>query len=346
MGVEQAERGSGTSGQPPNDAGLRRIGRALGNPSFRRVVSAAFFAGSAWLLWRQLSTISLGAFVGALAATPAWAVMLSMVFAAGSYACLSGTELLALRSLGHRLGFREAAAVAAPAYALTNSVGFGPATGIISRAKLYGPKGISAGESAEIFLVGGIAVTLSGLVAAGLLMLAAPSAFAGAVRGPPWLVALLGAGLMAPGALWFYASTPSAPAWLGGRRTSPSRRLRLFGLSAGLGDWLLSCAALYILLPDPALAAFPAFLAAYIASSIISGSTGVPGGIGVFEVIVLSIATMFAQVHETAAALLLYRGIYNLGPLLIWGAIMLWRALRRGCARQARSQAAKSGDRP
>lgn len=110
------------------------------------------------------------------------------------------------------------------------------------------------------------------------------------------------------------------------------------GLLAGLGDWLFSGAALFILLPTPELAVFPTFLAAYVAGSLLSAATGVPGGIGVFEAIVLALATLFAQVHETAAALLLYRCIYSLGPLSIWGGLVLWRAWRRRFARLARNR--------
>lgn len=43
----------------------------------------------------------------------------------------------------------------------------------------------------------------------------------------------------------------------------------------------------------------------------------------------LTLAAVFSQVHETAAALLLYRCIYSLGPLAIWGGVMLSGAWRR-----------------
>lgn len=297
----------------------------------RRFVTAAFFAVAVWLVWRQVSAMSLSGFLGALAATPPWAILLSLALTAASFACLSGTEWLALHVLGHSLTYRRAATVAIPAYALTNSAGFSPATGAIFRAKLYGRDGLSTGQGAAVSLVAGLAVTLSGLVTAGLVMLLAPAAFGAALRWPAWAPPLVGVVLIVPGTLWFYAFTPKAPAWLGRGRTPLPRSRRALGLLVGLGDWLFSSAALFILLPNPDPAAFPTFLAAYVAGSLLSAATGVPGGIGVFEAIVLALSAVFAQVHETAAALLLYRGIYSLGPLLIWGgvAVVLWTWRRR-----------------
>jgi uncharacterized membrane protein YbhN (UPF0104 family) len=54
----------------------------------------------------------------------------------------------------------------------------------------------------------------------------------------------------------------------------------------------------------------------------------VPGGLGVFEAIVLTLTTLLSQVHETAAALVLYRCIYSLGPLAIWGVASALRSRR------------------
>lgn len=293
-------------------------------------VSTLIFIGAAWMVWRQLEEMSLRDFLAALASTAPWAVALSIAFTAASYACLSGTERLALHALGHDLTYRDAARVAVPAYALTNSAGFSPATGTMFRAQLYSRKGLTPAQGATVGVVTGSAVTLSGVVTTGLLMLFDPGAFAVAVRGQAWAAEALGAVLAAAGLLYLYAFTPRAPGWLGGGRGGRLRTSeRLWGLAAGVGDWLFSGAALFMLLPNPELAVFATFLAAFVAGCLLSAATGVPGGIGVFEAVVLALTSLFSQVHETAAALLLYRVIYSLGPLSIWGAVILVRTWRR-----------------
>lgn len=296
----------------------------------RALLSAVFFLAAAWLLWRQLRHLSWDAFVGALAATSPVAVLLSIGLTIGSYACLAGTERLALAALGHRFRYRDAARVAVPAYALTNSAGFSPATGTLFRVQMYRRYGLDAGASAMVALVAGAAVSLSGPVTAGLLVLLDPVGLGRTLHQPAWRIVLPGALLLTPALLWFLAFTPRAPAWLGGGRGSPpDARARAVGLAAGLGDWLFSCAALFVLLPNAGLGVFPAFLCAYIAGSLVSAATGVPGGLGVFEAIVLALTALMTQTHETAAALLLYRCIYSLGPLTIWGLVSLTRAWSR-----------------
>lgn len=290
------------------------------NPFNRPLVIALFALAAAWLLWRQLHGMSWSAFTMAVLSTPPSAVVLSIVLAAISYACLSGTEWLALRAVGHPMRYREAALVAIPAYALTNSAGFSPATGTVFRLQTYARKGLLAKESAVVALVAGAAVTLSGVVAMGLLILADPDRIGGLLHRSAGWAAAIGALMLIPAALWFWAFTPQAPRWLGGEH--PARlgpKVRALGLAAGLGDWLFSCAALFVLLPDPQLTVFPAFLAASIAGSLVSAATGVPGGLGVFEAVVLSLTSLLTERHATAAALLLYRCIYSFGPLTIWG---------------------------
>jgi phosphatidylglycerol lysyltransferase len=305
-------------------------------PLARRLFAVACFGLAVWLIWTQLAQISFSAFLAALFATPAPAVAASIVLTLASYLCLSGTEWLSLHAWGRRLGYWQAAQVAVPSYALTNSAGFSPATGTVIRVQLYRPHGLTAAQSAQVAMLAGAAVTLSGIVAGGAMMLLHSRFFAGALHVPQALIVVVALALMAPAALWFCAYTRWAPRWLGG---APTRHLtpasRAVGLAAGLGDWLFSCAALFVLLPQPQWEVFPGFFWAYIAGSVLSAATGVPGGVGVFEAIMLLLTHIVARAHETAAALLLYRCIYSFGPLALIAAYGLARRLHAAHRGQA-----------
>ena len=298
---------------------------------------------AAWVIWRQISDISWSALGGALVATSPFAVAGSLVLSAGSYACLSLTEWLSARSLGHAIGLGQAARVAVPAYALTNTAGFSPVTGAALRLQLYRRLGLSTKSAAAVAMVAGAAVTLSGLVVLGACLALDPGTAARAVHGPRWATMIAAAVLMAPAALWFVALSPGAPRWLG-RRRGPSMdgRRRALGLAAGVGDWLFSGLALFVLLQTPHIGAFAAFLAAYVAGCLLSAATGVPGGIGVFEAIVLGLTSLVSEVHETAAALLIYRCLYSLLPLALVGVIALTRACGQRRRRAGRNRDARS----
>ena len=61
--------------------------------------------------------------------------------------------------------------------------------------------------------------------------------------------------------------------------------------------------------------------------------SGVPGGLGVFEVVILMALRGMAPSNEIAAALLIYRGVYFIAPLLLAAAILAGFELRSASGR-------------
>jgi uncharacterized membrane protein YbhN (UPF0104 family) len=67
-------------------------------------------------------------------------------------------------------------------------------------------------------------------------------------------------------------------------------------------------------------------MSVFCLGSLIGSVSGVPGGLGILEAVMLGLQTRRHHVHETAAALILYRAIYFLGPLVVTG--LVWSALQ------------------
>jgi phosphatidylglycerol lysyltransferase len=263
----------------------------------------------------------------ALAGIPAWALAAALALTAFSYACLSTTEVVLVRAMGFRVPRWRSALTSAASFAASNSLGFSLASQGAVRLRGYGPAGLSHGQIARLTLVVSLAVTLSGIVTAGLTLAAAPLVFAHALGRPVIFVGALALLLTAPAVLWFLTFRRTGPAWLGGRSAAPpNSKTRVAGLGVGLGDWLASGAALFVLVPHPTFTGLALFLVVFVLGSLVSAASGVPGGIGVFEAIVISLTPLVAQTHETAAALLVYRLIYSLGPATL--AVVVFVALR------------------
>lgn len=317
-------------------APLRRI---AASPVFRTVLSLAFFAVAVAIVVREFGHLSWRQVASSVRATPAWAIWAAICLTIAGYACLGAIEVFTLRWLGRRLGWLTTAAVGAAGYAVGNTVGFSAASGAAVRLRLYSPLGLSAVDSVRITFVSGLAVSLGGIIAAGAALVASPDVFASATHGSPVLIVGLGVILMAPAALWFVAFRRGSPAWLGGGDAPPpGAGERTAALVAAIADWALSCGVLYILMPHPSLAGYTPFLAVFVLGTLVSAASGVPGGIGVFEAVVLAISQVSSQMQETAAALLLYRLIYCLGPTCL---VVAWLALR-----QALDVARHGRDRP
>ena len=304
--------GSARSRPPPVAPSLagRLAARVL-----RTVFALAVLGVAVWAILRAVRDTSLAQIATALAGIPAWALGAALALTAISYACLATTEVILVRVMGFKVPRCRSALTSAAAFAASNSLGFSLASQGAVRLRGYGPAGLTHGQIARLTLVVSLAVTLSGIVTAGLTMAAAPLVFAHALGRSVIVICAVALLLMSPAGLWVLAFRGSGPAWLGGGTAAPpTRKARTLGLGLGLGDWLASGAALFVLVPQPTLTGLAIFLVVFVIGSLVSAASGVPGGLGVFEAIVISLTPLVAQTHETAAALLVYRVIYSLRP--------------------------------
>nr|WP_256371635.1 bifunctional lysylphosphatidylglycerol flippase/synthetase MprF [Tabrizicola sp. YIM 78059] len=96
-----------------------------------------------------------------------------------------------------------------------------------------------------------------------------------------------------------------------------------------LGDIGFSALTLYLLLPVSDLG-FLTFLAVFAAATMVGIISHVPGGIGVFETVVIAAMPAGSPMHKVAAALLLYRLVYFLVPFVLALVVLAlheaWRA--------------------
>lgn len=312
------------------------IRRGLDAAWVRLTLALTLFPVAVWVILHQLREISPAQVLAAVAAVHLPAICGAILLTAASYACLTGTEAVTLKRLGHRVGAGMVTWIAVAAYAVSNTVGFSLASGGAVRLRGYGRLGLARGEIVRITLLVGVAVTVSGLVTAGLA-LAVSALIEGPVRVHVPLMAGAAVVLIAPAVFWFLPVGNPARLAAPGSETLSASRAGLIALAVAVGDWVLSGAALYVLLPQPALSGFAPFLGVFILGSLVSAASGVPGGLGVFEAVVISLSGLLAPPHETAAALLLYRLIYGLGPLLvvvILAGVRLLRAARPATGRE------------
>ena len=315
---------------------LARLRRLAASPALRSILSVAFFAAAVMIIIHEFGHLSWSEVLASVRATRIRAIAAAIGLTVASYACLAGVEWYALRWTDSPLSFPRASGVAVSAYAITNTVGFSAASGAAVRLRLYSHHGLNAVDIAKVTFLAGLAVSLCGPITAGLALALGPQTFSQAFGLAPMWVEALAVLLVSPAALWFIGFRPGGPRLLGGRiRHALGYPERLAAVAVGVGDWVLSGAALYVLLPHPSLTGFLPFLAVFVLGSLVSAASGVPGGVGVFEAVVLGVSRLSDQMHETAAALLLYRLIYCLGPAcLVVGSLAVRQSLnlarRRG----------------
>lgn len=286
---------------------------------FRRwlkpVLAIAVLALAAFLLYRTLSNYSYDEIVASLTAIPASRFALALLFAAGSYLCLTGFDWLATRYVGQNLPYPYVALTSFCSLSLGHNIGFAALSSGAVRYRFYSRRGISVADVARIIVFCGITVGLGLIILGGLAMLIR-SDLAGEITGlgRPAVIAL-GLGCLAAAAGYVaIAAVVRRPLKIRNWTFEPPPlRLALGQCLMGTLNFACVSACLYQALAALGDVSYLAVAAVYVMAVVASLITHVPGGLGVIETVVLHLLPG-AQV---IGALVAFRVIYFLIPLAI-----------------------------
>lgn len=264
-------------------------------------------------------------------------IVLALLATAGSYLALTFYDLLALRVIGRPLPWRTAALASFTSYTLSHNLGLALLTGGSARYRIYTAAGLDGPDVARVvaiasgtFWAGVVSVTGAALLLhhgpldlVGLKLSAMQVALAG------WTIAILAIASLAACAL-----VRSPIRLFGFTLPLPTPTQLFLQIAIALIDISFASAALFVLIPGATPALLPAFILAYALGIVAAVVTHVPGGIGVFEAVVLAVvpagrATLFA-------ALIAYRVLYYLLPLALGILVLAWHEGARQRRRSVR----------
>ncbi|HEY7642483.1 MAG TPA: bifunctional lysylphosphatidylglycerol flippase/synthetase MprF [Steroidobacteraceae bacterium] len=268
-----------------------------------------------------------------IATQPASNLLWAGLATALSYLVLTGYDFSALRYAGAKVRSSTVLLTSFIAYALGNTVGLGVLTGGAVRMRLYTAAGIDAGRVAQAaaFNAGAFVIGMTAFGAAGLLW-GAPDV-AALVRIPSWLLrAIAVLLLMAVGGLIVAAARARELRVLNRWPVRlPPANLAIRQLLISALDLTASAAALWFLLPADIIS-LPAFFAWYAMAVALGLLSHVPGGLGVFEAVILLACGGRAPPEQIIGALFLYRVVYYLLPLIAAAMLLAGYELRSGVA--------------
>ncbi len=283
------------------------------------LLPAALLAAAAWALRRELHGFHFRDLEAGLAAVPGATLWLAAAVTALDYLLLTAYDLLALRYAGRSLPAGRVLFTSFIAYAFGNSVGLSLLSSGSVRVRLYSQWGLCAADIAKI-----VAFTAAQLWA-GLLPLAGIALLADAPGPLPRPVAhVLGAlALLLVAAYLVLAARGRELTVRGIAFRLPSLPLAAAQVVVSAADWALAGLVLYLLLPAEAALGFPAFLGLFIAAQVGGLLSQLPGGVGVFETIVLAALTPAVTAPAALSSLVAYRIVYYLVPFLVAFAMLV-----------------------
>ncbi|TCP36857.1 bifunctional lysylphosphatidylglycerol flippase/synthetase MprF [Sphingomonas sp. BK235] len=260
-----------------------------------------------------------------------WAQIVAAVgFTAISYLALTLYDVLALRVIGRPLPWRTAALASFTSYTLSHNLGLALLTGGSARYRIYTAAGLDGPDVARV--VGIASATFwTGIVtvAGAALLLRDSSITLAGVTLEPMVARLIGAAvLLAVGGLVLACAMARGPLRIW-RFTLPlpGARAALAQIAIALLDTAAAAAALFVLIPHLGWAPLPAFVLAYALGIVVALVTHVPGGIGVFEAVVLAVVP--GDRAAVFAALIAYRLVYYVLPLALGVALLALHEGRR-----------------
>ena len=302
------------------------------------VLGLALFAVALVVLRRELHSVTWVELSSDVVATPPSHILAALFLTALNYAALTGYDMLAFAYIGNPLSRWRVAGASFLAYAVANSVGFAMFSGAAVRYRFYTRWGVSALELSRVVFCYSVTFWLGLLALGGLSLVLTP--LPGAHELPAhelvapmgWLLLLATAGYLVavvvrrePIRIWKL------------ELPLPPPRIGFAQLAVSALDWTLAAAVLHVLLPASRLP-FLTLLGAFLAAQLLALASHVPGGIGVFEGLMVILLKPFLSSAQLLPALVVYRLVYYLLPLAIALVALVADELA-----QRRQQAARAG---
>lgn len=298
-------------------------------PAWTSLVGLAVFVLVLFWLHRLLGEYHWRDVLASLRMIPREALVQAGCLAVAGYGCLSLYEMLGVNFAGARLAVGRMLSISLMAYGIGHTFGTNTLSGGAIRYRAYTLLGLRPRQIATIIAFGTLTFGLGAAVLLGVSLLAKPSLSASILHVPVPLVRTTGILLLVAACSYVgFVLGRRQPLTIRGVRINiPRPQVALAQILVACADLLCAAGVLYVLLPAQAQIGFLSFAGIYllgIAAGIVST---VPGGVGVFESVLILLLSAAAR-DRLLGALLAYRAIYYLAPFAIALVLLAWHEVR------------------
>ena len=301
------------------------------------LLSILLFGLSIWAIASELRRYSFSDVLSSLNAIPNQYLLGAIALTIVDYLFLTGYDTLAVRYINQSLAYKRTALVAVISYGISNSVGFALLSGSAIRYKFYSAWGFSAAKIAQIITFCNLSFWLGLFAVGGTVFAFTPLAIPKQLNLPFLSVRPLG--------FIFLAVITAYLLWSGLSQKQLKIRnwvfphlpfkLSIAQIALTSLDWMFAAAVLYTLLPVPKHISFFSFFGIYLLAQLAGIISNVPGGLGVFETILILLLSPPIPSASLLGALLAYRGIYYFLPLGVSILMLLWYEFKQRRTRKA-----------
>ncbi|MEH2087002.1 lysylphosphatidylglycerol synthase domain-containing protein [Nostoc sp.] len=274
---------------------------------------------SLWAIANELRQYNYRDILNSLAAIPksrvSWAIWLTAL----GYLVMIGYDILGFNYINRSLSWNKIAFTNFISSAFSNTIGFALLTGSAIRYRFYSTWGVSAVAIAQVIAFANFTFWLGMFAVAGFLFLINPLKIPTQLHLPFATVRPIGVIFLLLVAVYLLGSIfIKQPLIIRGHEFRfPSLKISLAQIAISSFDWILAAAVLYVLLPSNISLSYLDFLGIYLLAMFAGVVSNVPGGLGVFETIILLILSSKVSAAAVLGSMLAYRGVYYYLPLLL-----------------------------
>ncbi len=272
-----------------------------------------------WAIANELHQYNYRDILNSLAAIPksrlSWAIWLT----AFGYLVMIGYDILGFNYINRSLSWNKIAFTNFISSAFSNTIGFALLTGSAIRYRFYASWGVSAVAIAQVIAFANFTFWLGMFAVAGFLFLINPLKIPTQLHLPFATVRPIGIIFLLLVAAYLLGSIfIKQPLIIRGHEFRfPSFNISLAQIAISSFDWILAAAVFYALLPSNISLSYLDFLGIYLLAMFAGVVSNVPGGLGVFETIILLILSSKVSAAAVLGSMLAYRGVYYFLPLLV-----------------------------
>ncbi len=287
-------------------------------PPWTTILGAVLFVFALWWLHHVLAAYRWHDIVVRMRAIPGVALLRAALLTVASYGCLTLYDLLGTRFVGAQIRYRRLALISFMAYGIGHNIGSNTLSGGAIRYRAYSALGLRAAQVATIVAFGTGTFCLGAALLLGLSLLVDARLSSLVLHLPAALLRTIGVGFLVFVCGYLaLAFARRAPLRVRGVQFSlPTLQVACAQVAVSFADLLLCAGVLYVLLPREVTLGFAAFAGFYILAVAAGILSAVPGGVGVFE-LVISFLLPAVPRDQLLGSLLAYRAIYYLLPFIL-----------------------------
>lgn len=250
---------------------------------------------------------------------PRWHKLTALGMTILGYGLMTGYDILGFRHIRQQLSPLKIAFTAFISYAVGNTVGFTAFSGTAIRYHYYGKSGISKVKIAELILFTHLTFWLGLLSISGVVALLDPVTLPKAIKLPFASIHSLGYLFLFLVLIYFIVSVTVKHSFFWGKEeiTFPKPYISIGTIILAALDWGLAAGVLYLLLPISHEMSYIGFFGIYIIALTSGLISTVPGGLGVFETVMLYLRPSSIEASDMLGGLIAYRLVYFFIPLIV-----------------------------